>query len=477
MTVQAPCRIAAGSNTIPLLTIDLSLERSAVKLTQIDNYSHQGYTYSILLRKGGAFMSYWFEDPTLKALAPLALSSSIRGLTTIFNTPKTYAGFNVLPEGDVIGPTTMDALATRCTKKRAFVVTDAFNERNAKKAGQFLESGGFSTQIWAKTLPEAPMENVREAVGSINSFEPDLIMAVGGGSVMDLAKGAWILYERPDLTDLGLVSPLDKLNLRQKAILAAVPTTAGTGSECTAMAVFQDTAVNRKIVVAHDELVPDVAILSPGFTLSMPPDLTAGTGLDVLAHAMDAVTTPSANEYTEPLALKAIEMIFEWLPRAYKNGNDREARLRMIIASNIAGIAFGQSGCHLTHSFGHSLGAVFEMHHGLCVGFFIPHSFQFCQTVTDKHLAICKTLDIPAPNAQAGMKNLVAKVRGFLTQLNVPLALKDFGITQDDFEAKLAKLVEYSYGDVACYLSPRPITAKQCEKVMRYAYEGKDIDF
>ena len=422
-------------------------------------------------------MGYWFEDPTLKALAPLALSSSIRGLTTIFNTPKIYAGFNVLPEGMVIGPTTMDALATRCVKKRAFVISDEFNEKNAKKAARFLQTGGFTTEIWAKTLPEAPMENVIAAAESISNFEPDLIMAVGGGSVMDLSKGAWILYERPDLTDLGMISPLDKLNLRHKAMLVAVPTTAGTGSESTGAAVFHDSSINRKIPVAHDELVPDVAILSPEFTMSMLPELTAGTGLDVLAHAMDAAIAPSGNEYTDPLALKAIEMVFQWLPRAYQNSNDREARFRMIIAANIAGIAFGMSGCHLTHSFGHALGAVYEMHHGMCVGFFIPQSFQFCSMVTDKHLGICKALDIPAPNAAEGLKNLVAKVRAFLTELNVPLKLKDFGISKEDFEEKLPKLVEYSYGDISCYLSPRPITAEQCEKVMRYAYDGKDIDF
>lgn len=422
-------------------------------------------------------MGYWFEDPTLKALAPLALSSSIRGLTTIFNTPKIYAGFNVLPEGMVIGSTTMDALETRCSKKRAFIVSDEFNAKNAEKAARFLETGSFTTEIWAKTLPEAPMENVIDAAEALKTFEADLIVAVGGGSVMDLSKGAWILYERPDLTDLGMISPLDKLNLRQKAILAAVPTTAGTGSESTGAAVFHDNTAHRKIPVSHDELVPDVAILSPEFTLSMPADLTAGTGLDVLAHAMDAVTTPSGNEYTEPLALKAIEMVFEWLPRAYENGEDREARFRMIMAANIAGIAFGNSGCHLTHSFGHSLGAVYKMHHGLCVGFFIPQSFQFCAKMTDKHLAICKALDIPAPNAQEGLDNLLAKVRAFLTSLNVPLALKDFGISREDFEQKLPKLVEYSFGDISCYLSPRPITSKQCEQVMRYAYDGKNIDF
>jgi alcohol dehydrogenase class IV len=423
-------------------------------------------------------MGYWFEDPTLRALAPLALSSSVRGLTTIFNTPKIYAGFNVLPEGPVIGPTTMDSLESRCQRKKAFIVTDEFNQRNAKKAVQLLESGGFSTEVWARAQPEAPVENVQDAAECMKRFEPDLIMAVGGGSVMDLSKAAWVLYERPDLADLGMISPLDKLNLRHKAMLVAVPTTAGTGSETTGVAMLHDTAANRKIPLAHDELVPDVAILAPQFTLSMPPELTAGTGLDVLAHAMDTVTAPSTNEFTEPLALKAIEMIFQWLPRAYQRGEDREARYRMIMAANIAGIAFGNAnGAHLTHAFGHSLGAVFEMHHGLCVGFFIPHSFQFCQKVTNKHLAICKTLDIPASNSEDGLNNLLAKIRAFLSELNVPRSLKDFGISQKAFEKKLAKLVAYSYGDISCYLSPRPITAEQCEKVMRYAFEGKDIDF
>jgi alcohol dehydrogenase class IV len=209
----------------------------------------------------------------------------------------------------------------------------------------------------------------------------------------------------------------------------------------------------------------------------MPPELTAGTGLDVLAHAMDAVIAPSGNDYTEPLALRAIEMVFRWLPKAYKTGDDRESRFRMILAANIAGIAFGMSGCHITHSLGHSLGSVFHMHHGLSVGFFIPHSFQFCAKVTDKHLLICKALNIPAGNAEQGLIDLVAKVRKLLTELNVPLKLKDFGIAKEDFEAKLPKLVEYAFGDISCYLSPRPITIGQCEQIMRYAYEGKDIDF
>jgi alcohol dehydrogenase class IV len=422
-------------------------------------------------------MAYWFDNPTLKALAPLALSSSIKGLNTIFNTPVMFVGSNVLPEGPVIGPSTMDAIGPRCPKKRAFVVTDEFSNRFAGKAARFLESGGFRVEVWPKCQPEAPMEVVAECGKAIRAFEPDLIMAVGGGSVIDSAKAAWILYERPDITDLGMISPLDKLSLRQKALLAAVPTTAGTGSECTGAAVLHDTAAHRKIPIAHIELLPDFAILVPEFTMSMPPKLTAGTGLDVLAHAMDAVTTPAGNELTGPLALSAIEMAFQWLPRAFRNGQDREARHRMLLAASISGVAFGMSGCHLTHSFGHSLGAVFNLHHGLAVGFFIPQTLQFCSKVTDKHLLICKALNIRAKDAADGLAGLVGRVRSFLADLGVPLTLKDMGISRGDFEGNLSRLIEFAHGDIDCYLSPRPITAAQCGQVFQYAYDGRDIDF
>jgi alcohol dehydrogenase class IV len=149
----------------------------------------------------------------------------------------------------------------------------------------------------------------------------------------------------------------------------------------------------------------------------------------------------------------------------------------MILAASISGIAFGMSGCHLTHSFGHSLGAVFNLHHGMCVGFFLPQTLQFCSQVTDKHLQICKTLEIESKDPKDGLVKLVARIRSFLTQLGVPLTLKELGISRADFDAQFDKLVKFAFEDVDCYLSPRPITAAQCAQVFRYAYDGRDIDF
>jgi len=422
-------------------------------------------------------MEYWFENPQVKTLIPLSISSALKGLFTAFSVPRIFVGTNVMPTGPVLGPTTMHALAPRCPRRRALVVTDGFNRRYFPRVRDFLSTGQFSCRLWDQTQPEAPLENVAACARALADFQPDLVLALGGGSVMDLAKGAWLLYERPDIEALALVSPRTPLGLRRKAMLAAVPTTSGTGSECTGTAVFTDTAAQRKIPVTHAELVPDVAILDPSLTLSVPPPLTAGTGLDVLAHALDAVTTPGANHYTLPLALRALELVFTWLPRAFAHGDDREARQGMMIAANLAGIAFGMSGCHLSHSLGHALGAVFELHHGLAVGIALPYTTQFCARASDAHLAACRALDIPAPTPEQGLAGLVAKVRGLLAALEVPSSLEGLGIEQQRFEDNLPRLVELAHGDISCLLSPRPVTAAQCERLLRHAYQGRDVDF
>lgn len=422
-------------------------------------------------------MSYWFIDPFLKGLLPLALSSSIQGLQTVFNTPQIIMGSNVFPEGPVIGLSTVDFLNARCSSKRTFVVTDEFAERFAKRVVQCLSAAGFECQIWSKALPEAPVDNVKECARVMSGFGPGLIVAVGGGSVMDGAKAAWILYERPDITDLFTLSPLGPIGLRKKAILAAVPTTSGTGSEVTGVSVLHDPEAHRKIPIAHGELMPDFAILCPEFTMTMPPKLTVGTGLDALTHAVDSVTTPSGNELTDSLGLAAIEMVFKYLPRAYVNGQDREARHRMLVAATTAGISFGNAGACLPHSFGHSLGSLFNIHHGLAVAIFIPYLLQFYSRTSDRYLAIARALRVEGKTREESLVNLVSKVRALFKELDVPLSLKGLGLAPDKFEERMEKLVLYAHEDIDTFFTPRPITKAQVEQVFRYAYEGKDVDF
>jgi alcohol dehydrogenase class IV len=423
-------------------------------------------------------MSYWFQDPGLKALLPLALADSIKGLTTMFKTPAFIMGFNVFPEGLVIGPSTADFISAHAPKKRAFIVADAISERSAVKTANYFSANGFTTEIWPKALPEAPLDNVKECGVAMTAFEPDVIMAVGGGSVIDGAKAAWILYEHPEITDLGSqVSPLVLLGMRKKAFFVAVPTTSGTGSECTAVSVLHDTATHRKVPIANADLLPDVAILVPEFTASMPAKLTAGTGLDVLSHAMDAVATPAGNDLTDAMSLAAIKLVFKYLPRAYKNGKDHEARYRMMIAASAAGIGFGQSGAALTHSFGHSLGSMFKVHHGLAVGMFIPYCFQFYKPVSDKYLEICHTLRIEGKTPDESFDNLINATKKLFRELDIPLSLKELGISKKEFDEKMETLVLYTVEDIDSVFSPRPMTPAQCEKIFRYAYDGMDIDF
>ena len=191
-------------------------------------------------------MGYWFEDPTLKTLASLIVASSIKGLTTFFKAPHIYTGFNVLPEGPTIGPTTMDVIGPRCAKKRAFVVTDEFNEKNAKKAAQFLENDGFTTSIWAKTLPEAPLENVKECAEEIKAYEPDLIMSVGGGSAMDMLA----------------VTPVHLLAIKKadiKALFAKFPKIAINVAGVLAAKVRRDSSLVE--VLSFDQVISRLARL------------------------------------------------------------------------------------------------------------------------------------------------------------------------------------------------------------------------
>lgn len=422
-------------------------------------------------------MGIWFESKKVKNALPLSGAIHGKSLGTIFNPPKIYIGANLLPTGTRAGKGIVSTLKMKCPRKRAFLITDKFGLQFATKVAKALEPGGFTVQIWDEAEPESPLPNVEAAATVMSEFEPDVIFAVGGGSALDVAKGAWVMYERPDFKDLAAVSPTTPFNLREKAIFVAVPTTAGTGSECTSVTMISDKVNHRKIPLTSRELMPDYALLLPEFTLSMPPKLTVGVGLDVLTHATDAILAPNADEITEALGSKAAEMVFRWLPRAYHNGNDREARHRMLFASTMAGLAFEHSSVALTHAFGHVSGANFNLHHGLIVSMFMTYAMQFYRPVSERWKIIAKAVDVYADDDDERFEMLINKFKALYRELNAPLCLKDFGITEQDLESKMETLVKQTMKDVVFFISPRPASTKQVEKIYRYAFEGKDIDF
>lgn len=422
-------------------------------------------------------MPYWFEDPFLKNMSPLMKATSVKGIMGTFGTPRVIMGDNVLSTAIAMAPGVWDMLAQRCARKRAFIVTDEGATRFAARIAGPLQSRQFTVETWDKAQPEAPLDSIQAGAEAARKFEPDVIVAVGGGSAMDTAKAVFMLYERPDITDVGMVSPMMPLKLRKKAILIAVPTTSGTGSECTQGLVASDPKAHRKIPIMNVELIPDFAILVPAFTTGMPPKLTAGTGFDALAHAMDCVTSPAGNDFSEPLALRSIEMIFKWLPRAYREGGDLEARSRMHLAASLSGIAFANGGLSLTHSMGHALGHLFNMHHGIAVGIFIPYTLQYYAAISDRFLPICSSLQVKGRTRAAKLDGLVAKVKDLMKELDVPTSLKSMGISKDEFKQKMGDLVQFSLDDPSSFMSPRPVNAEQYEKLFLYTYEGKDVDF
>jgi hypothetical protein len=421
--------------------------------------------------------TYWFKDPMVASFAPVVQATALRGLGKKIFMPRLFIGDRFISTAPLLAPGPWDELAARCTKRKAFIVTDEGAARFAQKVAEVLQSRQFTTMIWDRALPEVPVEILKDGVEEINRFEPDVIVGVGGGSGMDTSKAIFSLYERPDIPDPGTISPFMALNLRKKALLVEVPTTSGTGSECSAGLVISDTDAHRKIPIMNPEFIPDYAVLIPSFTIGVPPRLTAGTGLDTLAHAVDCAVSPMVNDFSLPLALKAIELTFRWLPAAFKDGANLEARSRMQVAASLAGIAFTNGGLALTHGLGHSVGHLFNLHHGVAVGVFIPYALQYYAPVSDKYLEICDTLKVKGKTRAARLAGLVAKVRDLFKELEIPSDLKSMGIDKAEFNSNMEKLVLYALEDPSCFQSPRSITGQQCELLFRCAYEGRDVDF
>jgi len=414
----------------------------------------------------------WYADPVMQTMLPTMGGEAIKEVYGHWFAPRAiFTG--------KIGATALSMLVAFMRERRkAFILTDTVVERHARSVAKDFQEAGFQTTVWNEAAPEPPVTLAEKCADEMTKFEPDLIIAVGGGSTMDLAKAAWILYELPGY-DLKAVSPLLPMGLRKKALLAAYPTTSGTGSEVTWASVLTDDSVTPpvKIALSSAEIVPDFAVLLPEFTVGMPPKITAGTGLDALAHAVDGYLTCYDTDISDALAIKSIELVFKFLPRAYKTPNDMEARYRMQMAATMAGLAFGNSQAALTHSLGHAVGKVFGIHHGVAVGIFIPYSIQYYSKASKKYVQLARKIEIEAKDEAECLQKLADRFKQFLLSFKVPYALKEHGITKQRWQKNLDVVAKYSSEDVCTPASPRPTSIIDLKKILEYAYEGKDIDF
>jgi len=381
----------------------------------------------------------------------------------------------------VFGEDALDHLAY-LKGEQAFIVTDetmvglGFVDMVTAK----LAEAGLTCNVFDQVEPEPSLGTVQRGAALMLEKGPDWIVGLGGGSALDAAKAMWILYERPDIAPEA-INPFDDLGLRQKAHMVAIPTTSGTGSESTWAVVLTDSEAQCKISTGAPECTPDVAIVDPVFAASMPPRLTADTGLDALTHAIEGYTSSWHNEFSDGLCLKAVQMIFSYLPRAYAQGDDMQAREKMHNAAALAGLGFINSLAATAHALGHSLGAVFHVPHGRAVSLFLPYTIQFNARGEEpaRYADIARFLGLPAADEIEGAASLVAAIRDLARQIGQPLsireALPDLGPA--DFAARLDKLVDNAEMDATIVASARDVTTDDTRRLFDYAYLGKDVDF
>jgi alcohol dehydrogenase class IV len=369
----------------------------------------------------------------------------------------------------------------RLNGKRAYIVTDPVIAKlgHAARIQAILQGAGLEVRVFDRVEPDPSIKTAREGAALMAEFQPDWIVGLGGGSSLDAAKAMWVLYERPDVDPEG-INPIETLGLRTKAHFIAIPTTSGTGSDVTWAIVLTSVAERRKLGLGSREAMPDVAILDPTLVMSLPPRVTADTGMDALTHAVEGFTCQWRNDFSDGLCLKAAQLVFEYLPRAYRDGRDVEARTKMHNAASIAGLGFGNSMASLAHGLGHSLGAVFHVPHGRGVSLFLPYTIEYCvrgETDTTRYGEFARFLGLPAATEAEAAASLAAAIRQLQLTLDQPRSVAACGIAREDFERELALLVFNAGNDNQTVTSTRIPDDAEMRRLFEYAYEGESIDF
>ncbi len=364
--------------------------------------------------------------------------------------------------------------------QRAFIVTDPTLDQLGftEKVAERLRGAGMEVAAFPEVEPEPSLQTVRRGVEQMKALEPDWIVGLGGGSAMDAAKAMWALYERPDL-EPEEISPLFPLGLH-KVKMVAIPTTAGTGSEVTWMVVLTDTEARRKIGLGNRELTPTVAIVDPEMSRNLPPRITADTGMDVLTHAIEGYTANFHSDFTDPLCLQAGEMVFTYLPRAVAKGaEDMEAREKMANAATIAGLGFGNSYVALAHALGHSFGGYFKVPHGRAVALFLPYTIEFTANGgAGRYRELVRRLGLgEARSEQEAARILAKRIWELAKEVGQPTTIPEMGISEEAFEEALDTLCDHAETDNAILAAPRLPDRTEMEKLFRYAYQGKLVDF
>jgi acetaldehyde dehydrogenase/alcohol dehydrogenase len=378
--------------------------------------------------------------------------------------------------------------------RQVVIVTDAELERRGVADQVRSHLGNAGVRVFSEVVPEPPESVIQAGVEVLERVRPDLIVAVGGGSVLDAAKAMRLFHEHPRLTLRELALPFldarkrvaEYPQIAHRVRLVAVPTTAGTGSEVSPASVV--TSGGRKVTLVDYSLVPEMAIIDPLLTASMPPEVTADTGVDALTHALEAAVSIFASPYTDAFCVQAARLIFEALPRAWANGSDLEARTAMANAATMAGLAFSNAFLGVNHALAHAVGARFGIPHGRANAVFLPHVMRYNASLPTKFMPAPGYSSYVAPDkyAQLGWvifggradeerrRRLFAKVEELLTGLRMPRTLRDAGVSEESFSTALPELARAAFTDPSLRTNPRMPLLREITGLLRAGFYGAD---
>ena len=397
-------------------------------------------------------------------------------------------------------PVALDELRAVYNKKKVFIVTDSFlyNNGYTKTITDKLDEMGIVHTTFFDVAPDPTLACALEGVAQMRAFQPDCIIALGGGSAMDAGKIMWVLYEHPEADFMDMAMRFIDIRKRvytfpkmgEKAMFIAVPTSAGTGSEVTPFAVITDEKTGIKYPLADYELMPTMAIIDADLMMNMPKGLTSASGIDAMTHALEAYAAMLATDYTDGIAIKALQIIFEYLPRAYENGaNDPEAREKMANASTMAGMAFANAFLGVCHSMAHKLGAYHHLPHGIANALLIDEVLRFNASETPRKMGtfsqydhphtlaryaeIADALKIKGKNDNEKLENLIKAIDELKEKVGIKKTIKDYGIEEDAFLATLDEMTEMAFDDQCTGANPRYPLMSEIKEMYLKAYYGE----
>ena len=396
-------------------------------------------------------------------------------------------------------PVALSELKQVMGKQRAFIVTDSFLYQNGytKPITDKLDEMGIQHATFFNVAPDPTLGCAKEGAAQMQAFRPDCIIALGGGSAMDAAKIMWVMYEHPEANFQDMAMRFLDIRKRvytfpkmgEKAYFIAIPTSAGTGSEVTPFAVITDEATGIKYPLADYELLPNMAIIDTDYHMSAPKGLTAASGIDAVTHALEAYASMMATDYTDGLALQALKVIFEYLPRAYDNGQtDVEAREKMANAATMAGMAFANAFLGVCHSMAHKLGAFYHLPHGVANALMIEEVLRFNASETPvkmgtfsqydhphtlaRYAAVAEALGIQAGSDEAKLEKLIEKINALKERVGIKKTIRDYGVDEKEFLERLDEMSEQAFDDQCTGANPRYPLMQEIRQMYLNAYYG-----